>query len=278
MSYFTLIKPDTKVDLSNFSSSAHEGLTEVEAVAMTAQYKAKLEKLQELLYAAGKNSLLIVLQGRDTSGKDGTIRSLSSCLNVQHTDVSSFKQPTPEELSHDFLWRIHRRTPVKGKIAIFNRSQYEDVLAVRVHQLVPKKVWKERYDRINEFEKLLVESDTIILKFYLHISKEEQETRLLAREADADKSWKLSAGDWKERRFWKDYTEAYEEVLSKTSHKKAPWILIPADHKWFRDLCITQAMVDALEPYKKAWKLELEELGDDQRKELNEMRQSGQIK
>jgi PPK2 family polyphosphate:nucleotide phosphotransferase len=262
------IKPGEKVRLDDVKTNADSGLTEEEARKRTAKLRQELDELQEMLYAAGMNGALIVLQGRDTSGKDGTIRHLSTCLNVQHTIVSSFKQPTPIELKHDFLWRVHPCVPARGMISIFNRSHYEDVLAVRIHDLAPKKVWKARFDQINEFEALLAAGDTVILKFLLHISKDEQERRLLAREQDPEKTWKLSASDWRERDFWDKYTEAYEEVLEKCSTEDAPWFVVPADHKWYRDLCITQAIVDALRPYEKEWKKSLKELAKNEVAEL----------
>ena len=260
MAHAQRIKPGDKIRLDDVKPDADGGLSEQEARGRTEKLKGDLEGLQEMLYAAGLQGALIVLQGRDTSGKDGTIRHLSTCLNVQHTTVASFKQPTPIELKHDFLWRVHPNVPARGMISIFNRSHYEDVLAVRIHDLAPKKVWKARFDQINEFEALLAENDTIVLKFLLHISKGEQEQRLLAREQDPDKAWKLSAGDWRERTFWDKYTEAYEDVLEKCSTEDAPWLVVPSDHKWYRDLCITQAIVDALKPYEKGWKKSLQAL------------------
>lgn len=259
MSHAHKIKPGAKVSLGDIDPGNDGGLTEAEALSRTAKLKAELDELQEMLYAAGRQGVLIVLQGRDTSGKDGTIRHLSTCLNVQHTGVSSFKQPTPIELRHNFLWRVHSRAPARGMISIFNRSHYEDVLVVRVHDLVPKKVWKARYEMINQFEDLMASGGTIILKFLLHISKDEQERRLLAREANPNKAWKLSAADWQEREFWDKYTEAYEAAMEKCSTEAAPWYVVPANHKWYRDLCITQAIVDALKPYHKEWKAALAE-------------------
>jgi PPK2 family polyphosphate:nucleotide phosphotransferase len=264
MAYAHRIKPGSTVKLADFDPSQKGGLTEDVGRALTDVLRKKLDDLQEMLYAAGQDSLLIVLQGRDTSGKDGTIRHLSTCLNVQHTTVSPFKQPTPIELKHDFLWRVHSQVPAKGMIAIFNRSHYEDVLAVRVHDLVPKKMWKHRYDRINEFEHLLTKTGTLVVKFMLNISKKEQEDRLLAREKDTEKAWKLSPGDWKERDYWDAYTEAYEEALERCSTEDAPWIVVPADHKWYRDLCITEAIVDVLECRKKEWEACLKELAKEQ--------------
>src|SRR5439155_7949466 len=193
------------------------GLKKEKGENKTAEIIEELIELQELLYAARQQSVLIILQGRDTSGKDGTIRNVAGPLNSQSCSVASFKVPTDEELAHDFLWRIHAQTPSTGHIKIFNRSHYEDVLVVRVHKLVPKEVWQPRYEHIKAFEQLLAESATIILKFYLHISKKEQEERLLEREKDPTKSWKLSVGDWQEREYWDDYNAAYEDALSRCS-------------------------------------------------------------
>lgn len=207
----------------------------------------RLDDLQYTLYAEGKRSVLIVLQGMDTSGKDGTIRHVMSGASPQSCKVTSFKVPSPRERAHDFLWRIHEATPEKGNIMIFNRSHYEDVLVVRVHNLVPKKVWEHRYEEINRFEKYLTENGTTVLKFFLHVSKAEQKKRIEARLADPSKHWKLSEADLKEREFWDDYIEAYEAALSKCSTKYAPWFVIPADHKWFRNLAVSKILVETLE-------------------------------
>lgn len=232
----------------------------------------ELSELQELLYAAGHNSLLIVLQGMDTSGKDGTIRHVFSHVNPQGCQVHSFKQPTPEEMAHDFLWRVHRVTPPLGVMGIFNRSQYEDVLIVRVHNLVPESVWSKRYKEINHFESLLAHSDTIILKFFLHISKDEQEKRLEAREQDIDKAWKISASDWKERKYWDAYQQAYEELLSRCSTDDAPWYIVPANHKWYRDLAVAHTIVDAMRQYKDDWQKELVARGQQELEMLKQMK------
>jgi PPK2 family polyphosphate:nucleotide phosphotransferase len=199
------------------------------------------------LYGAAQQGVLIVLQGMDTSGKDGTITHVMAPINPQGCIVTSFKQPTPADLAHDFLWRVHPHAPARGMLAIFNRSHYEDVLVVRVHNLVPKAVWRERYDAINRFEHLLATNGTIILKFFLHISKNEQEERLLAREEDKTKAWKLSATDWAERERWDDYQEAYEDALSKCSTAHAPWYIVPANRKWYRDWAVTHILLDAFE-------------------------------
>ena len=205
MPYAKLVKPDTKVKLKHIHPGDTDGLEKAEAEEKLAELGEKLRDLQELHFAAGENPLLIVLQGCDTSGKDGTIRNIMKFMNPQSTRVASFKQPTPIELAHDFLWRVHQQTPGKGETVIFNRSHYEDVIVIRVHNYVEKSVWKARYETINEFEESLAASGTIVLKFFLYISKDEQEERLLAREQDPKKAWKLNVGDWEEREFWGDY-------------------------------------------------------------------------
>ena len=207
----------------------------------------RLRELQYLLYAEGKRSLLICLQALDAAGKDGTIRHVLGAMNSQGTHVHSFKEPSKEELSHDFLWRVARQTPCKGEIAIFNRSHYEDVLVVRVHRLVPKAVWSERYDLINDFEKGLIANGTEILKFFLHIDKDEQLRRFKSRIDDRTRHWKISKSDYSERALWDDYTRAYEDVLSKTSTRHAPWYVIPANNKTYRNLAITRILVERLE-------------------------------
>ena len=254
----TQIVKGSDLKLSKVKTNATDNLTKEDAGTRVLKLGKELYDLQELMFAAGTHSLLIVLQGMDTSGKEGAIGCISKAVNVHGVKVAPFKQPTPEELAHDFLWRIHAQTPGKGVIGIFNRSHYEDVLVVRVHNIVPKPVWKKRYDDINNFEELLTDNNTIILKFFLHISKDEQEQRLLAREQDPTKAWKLNLGDWKERSLWNDYIEAYEDAINKTSTKNAPWHIVPADHKWYRNLAVTEAVIEALRPYKKDWMAKLE--------------------
>jgi len=272
MSFAHLVKPGEKFRLGDIDPEDTSGLSKANGLENLAKLGERMCELQELLFAARKHSLLVVLQGRDTSGKDGAIRRFLTFANVQSTRVIPFKVPTANELAHDFLWRVHAHTPGKGEISIFNRSHYEDVLAVRVHDLVPKDVWKERYAHIKNFESLVASSNTLILKFYLHISKKEQEERLLAREGDPTKAWKLSVGDWKERELWDKYTEAYEDALRKCSTKAAPWRVIPANHKWFRDLAITQAVVEALDPFTKEWQESLTDLGKTELAALKEYR------
>lgn len=261
-----------KPNLSKLNPSVDGGLDKEAALAKTEELGRELNDLLELLFAAGKHSLLIVLQGMDTSGKDGTIRGLLRYSNAQSLKVWPFKVPTPEELSHDFLWRVHSKTPGKGNIAIFNRSHYEDVLVVRVHELAPMEIWSKRYEQINHFESLLAAANTIIVKFFLHISKKEQEERLLAREQESEKSWKLSVGDWKEREFWGDYERAYEDAVELCSSENAPWYVVPSNHKWFRDLAATEVLLETLRPFKQGWEASLESLGEEQKRLIEEYR------
>jgi PPK2 family polyphosphate:nucleotide phosphotransferase len=207
----------------------------------------RMEKLQYLLYADGSKSLLVLLQALDAAGKDGVIRHLFSGMNPQGTSVSGFKQPTKYEAAHDFLWRAHLRTPVKGEVVVFNRSYYEDVLVVRVHELVPQSVWSKRYDLINDFESMLLQNGTTILKFYLHISPEEQLSRFKQRLDDPSRQWKISESDYTERELWSKYVEAYEDAMAATSTKQAPWYVIPSNHKWFRNLAISQIIGDTMD-------------------------------
>ncbi|MGC9521263.1 MAG: polyphosphate kinase 2 family protein [Anaerolineae bacterium] len=243
------IAPNTNVDLAAWDprdKSAFDG-TKKAGKEVLRMLNRRLESLQELLYAEGKRKILIVLQAMDTGGKDGVIRHVFEGVNPQGVKVANFKTPTPRELSHDYLWRVHPHTPGRGEIVIFNRSHYEDVLVVRVHNLVPPEVWERRYDHINAFERMLADEGTTILKFYLHISKEEQRERLQARLDEPDKRWKFSLGDLDERLLWDEYMAAYEAVLSRTSTEWAPWYLIPADRKWYRNLVIGTTLVSTLQ-------------------------------
>jgi PPK2 family polyphosphate:nucleotide phosphotransferase len=224
---------------------------------------ALLDDLQYRLYAEGRRSLLLVFQGMDAAGKDGVIRKVATAFNPQGCRAWSFKVPTPEEAAHDFLWRIHRATPPKGDVAIFNRSHYEDVLVVRVHDLVPKSVWSERYEIINEFEKRLTEDGTTILKFFLHIDHDEQTQRIRERLDDPAKHWKFSEADLNERKHWDDYQAAFADVLGRCSTKHAPWYVIPANRKWYRDVAVSDIIVEALaemNPRPKAVKLDVKSL------------------
>jgi PPK2 family polyphosphate:nucleotide phosphotransferase len=276
MGYAHRLEGKHKIKLEDFDAGAAAGLKRKEGEEQTARLIEELVELQELLYAVRQQSVLVVLQGRDTSGKDGTIRSVAGPLDSQGCSVASFKVPTEEELAHDFLWRVHAQTPAVGHIQIFNRSHYEDVLVARVHELVPEKVWRERYEHLNAFERLLADSSTIILKFYLHISREEQEQRLREREEDPTKSWKLSVGDWKEREYWDDYSAAYEDALNLCATRHAPWFIVPADKKWFRNLAVAEALRDALLPYRQRWLDRLKEQSGERLKELEEYRRSHQ--
>jgi PPK2 family polyphosphate:nucleotide phosphotransferase len=266
------VPPGTTVRLREYDPADTGGMTREEAERRTAGLADEFAEMQELLYGAAQQSVLIVLQGMDTSGKDGTIRHVMAPINPQGCNVITFKEPTPADLAHDFLWRVHPRTPAKGMIGIFNRSHYEDVLIVRVHNLVPKEVWKRRYAAINDFERLLVHNETIVLKFFLHISKEEQRARLLAREKELAKAWKLSPGDWIERERWDDYQAAYEAALSECSTKEALWQIVPADKKWFRNLAITEAIMAALRPNVPAWRAALAERGKEQLAAIAQLR------
>jgi len=272
MSYAWTVDPGSQVKLNDFDPDHDGGLDKEKGKAKHEKLAVEIGELQELMYAAKQTALLCIFQGRDTAGKDGAINKVLSYVNVQSCRVNYFKVPTAEEAAHDFLWRIHKVTPGVGGITLFNRSHYEDVIVVRVHDLVPKDVWKARYDLINRFEQLLTDSNTIVLKFYLHIGKKEQEERLLAREQDPTKAWKLAVGDWKERELWDDYTEAYEDALSKCSTKDALWRIVPANHKWFRDLAIAEAIRDALKPYRKQWMGHLEQEGKVAKAELEAYR------
>ncbi len=272
MAYAIKVKPGTKIKLTDYNPDSDSGLSKEEGKARFGKLEVALDELQEALFAASSNSLLVVFQALDTGGKDGAIRNVLNSFNPQGVRVESFKVPTPKELAHDFLWRIHQVTPERGMVGVFNRSHYEDVLVVRVHELVPESVWCSRYEQINEFENLLAASNTIILKFFLYISKEEQEERLLAREQDSRKAWKLSAGDWKERERWDEYMKAYEEALTRCSTESAPWFIVPANKKWYRDLAIAEAIVESLEPYRAKWKAALEKISRERKAELEEYR------
>lgn len=249
------IKPGDKLQLSHCDpddTGSYEKTEQgkEEAKAITEKLTGTLSELQERLYANGDRALLIVLQGMDTSGKDGTIRSVMSGVNPQGCKVVTFKTPSAEELGHDFLWRVHQKAPAKGQIGIFNRSHYEDVLITRVHGLISDKVVKQRFGQIREFEELLSESGTVILKFFLHISKDEQKERLEERINNPEKRWKFNTGDLEERKLWENYQSAFEAMLAATSTDASPWYIIPANHKWYRNLIIAERIVQALEDMK----------------------------
>lgn len=249
------VKPGTHVKLKEMDTRATDDFDgDKEAgKALLPKRTKRLGELQDILYAQGKHRLLIVLQATDTGGKDGTISHVFDDVNPQGVKVASFKAPSARELAHDFLWRIHAQTPGDGEIVIFNRSHYEDVLIVRVHDIVSKSVWKGRYEHINAFEKMLVSEGTTILKFFLHISKDEQKQRLQARLDDPTKHWKFNPEDLAERERWDGYQAAIEEMLQRTSTSYAPWYVVPADRKWYRNLVITQAIIETLEGLKLAY-------------------------
>lgn len=267
-------KTDERVKLADISEGPSSRTSREDAQQELVGLGDELFELQDLLWGARTHSVLVVLQGRDTAGKDGAIKHVVGFLNPRGVHVTSFGVPTPEEREHDFLWRIHRNTPRFGEFGIFNRSHYEDVLVVRVHNLAPKEIWGERYGHIRDFEELLVEHRTIVLKFFLHISKDEQKKRLLEREQDPRTAWKLTANDWQERELWDQYTDAYEEAISRTATKRAPWRIIPADSKWYRNLLIARSIVEELRPYKKVWREKLDRLGTEKKTELAEYRRS----
>lgn len=261
MSKTVFHQPGGKVHLDDISAEPPKGMTREKAEKRFAVLGKELFDLQDAMFGAKVNSVVVVLQGRDGAGKDGSIKHVVGCLNPRGVSVTSFGVPSTEERHHDFLWRVHRHAPRLGEFSIFNRSHYEDVLVVRVHDLVPKMLWKARFDHIVEFEKLLAEHGTIILKYFLHITKKEQKERLLAREAAPETAWKLNPNDWKERGYWDDYTEAYEDAISRTAAHHAPWIIVPANSKWYRNLVIAESIVDALREHRKDWERKLDEMG-----------------
>jgi PPK2 family polyphosphate:nucleotide phosphotransferase len=246
-----LIPPHTSVRLSKLPTVAKDGPSKKSAAeALLAGHREQLAKLQDVFYAAQKKALLIVLQGMDTAGKDGTIAHIFSGINPQGCDVAAFKVPTPLEARHNFLWRCQAQTPPRGMIGIFNRSHYEDVLSPRVHGLIDKQTTRQRFDDINSWEETLAHNDTIVLKFFLHISQAEQTARLQSRIDTPDKHWKLSPADFAERRFWDKYTAAYEDIFAHTSKKHAPWFVIPADDKHARNIAISSILVDVMKGLK----------------------------
>jgi PPK2 family polyphosphate:nucleotide phosphotransferase len=253
MKYFEKfrVKPGSKVELDSVDASfsgKHE--THEHAMAEIEKHGQKLRELQYLMYAEDKRSLLICLQGRDAAGKDGVINHVLGWMNPQGCPVHGFKVPSKEEAAHDFLWRCHKATPARGQVAIFNRSHYEDVLIVRVHNLVPKEIWSKRYDHINAFERLLTDNDTHVLKFYLHIDADEQLARFKQRILDPARHWKISEADYTERGYWDAYTKAFEEALEKCSTDEAPWFIIPSNHKWFRNLAVSRIISEYMESLK----------------------------
>ncbi|MCE2960978.1 MAG: polyphosphate kinase 2 family protein [Akkermansiaceae bacterium] len=244
-----LVKPGSKVDLAKIDSDERalfqEGGKDDSAKAFD-NLQDELQYLQKVLYAQNKHRILLVLQAMDTGGKDGCVKHVFSRIDPQGIHVRSFKKPTEEELARDFLWRIHEKVPRNGEMVIFNRSHYEDVIAVKVKKLFPDKVWKQRYQHIVDFERMLAEEGTTVVKIYLHISKDEQKRRIVSRLENPDKHWKFHPDDLKDRALWNDFMKTYEDLLSKTSTEHAPWYVVPANRKWYRNLCVARIMVDTM--------------------------------
>jgi PPK2 family polyphosphate:nucleotide phosphotransferase len=247
------IEPGSKVHLKDYPTDAKGGLDKEEAEAQMGPLLEELNELQYLMWGAQQHALLAVLQGLDAAGKDGIINHVFSGIDPAGLRITSFKVPTAEEAAHDFLWRIHNAAPGKGIVGVYNRSQYEEVLVVRVHALAPPEHIEAAYDLINNYEHLLTTTGTLVAKFYLHVSKEEQKERLLAREKELSKAWKLNPGDWAERRYWDDYLAAYEDAFERCSTADAPWYIIPADRKWVARLAVAQVLVKTLRPHRQGW-------------------------
>jgi PPK2 family polyphosphate:nucleotide phosphotransferase len=254
-------RPGRKIRLDGLSAEPPRGMTRAKAEKRFASLGKALFDLQDAMFGAKLHSVLVVLQGRDGAGKDGSIKHVVGCLNPRGVIVTSFGVPTTEERHHDFLWRVHRHAPRLGEFSIFNRSHYEDVLVVRVHGLAPKKLWRARFRHIRDFEELIAEHGTIVLKYFLHITRKEQKKRLLERETEPETAWKLNPNDWKERDYWDDYTRAYEDAISSTAAKHAPWIVVPANSKWYRNLVIAESIVEALRGHRRDWEKKLDRMG-----------------
>ena len=261
-------KPGERVHLDRVPAGPPDGMTREKAEKRFESLGEELFRLQDAMWGARLHGVLVVLQGRDAAGKDGAIKHVAGSLNPRGLNVVSFGVPTPEEREHDFLWRVHQHAPRLGEFAIFNRSHYEDVLVVRVHELVPEKLWRARYEHIVGFERLLAQHGTIVLKYFLHITKDEQKKRLLEREARPETAWKINANDWRERRRWDDYTEAYEEAISRTATREAPWTVVPSNAKWYRNLVIAESVVEALRPHYGEWLARLRKVGREARAEV----------
>ena len=260
------------VKLKDVPTDPPDGVDKHRAKDRFQELNDELFELQDLMWGAKTHSALVVLQGRDAAGKDGAVKHVMGGLNPRGVQVTSFAAPTEEERRHDFLWRVHKRVPPAGEIGIFNRSHYEDLLVVRVKELVPQPIWKERYQLIDAFERTLAEGRCIILKFFLHITKEEQKKRLLEREKDPNDAWKLSVEDWADRERWDDYTAAYEDAIGRCAAKHAPWVLVPADSKWYRNLVVAESLAAALRPYRKEWRKTLDQEGKIRRRDIKTWR------
>jgi len=247
------VTPGSKIDLSKIDPADAHGWKKDDAVTETAAQLVRLSDLQDRFWAEAKRSVLVILQGIDAAGKDGTIQKVMEAFNPQGCVVAAFKVPTPEELAHDYLWRVHKKVPGKGEIGIFNRSHYEDVLVVRVHNFVPREVWSKRYREINEFEKLLTDNGTTIVKFFLYIDRDEQRQRFQERVDDPKKRWKFSLADLEERKLWDDYIAAFEDAISKTSTDYAPWYVIPANRNWMRNLAVASILAETIDDLRPAY-------------------------
>lgn len=270
--YAIALDGSRKIKLDRIDPGDTAGLDKASAADKLDKLGHEFAELSNLLAFAQQHALLVVIQGRDASGKDGVIRRVLQYANILNSQVHSFKVPTADEAAHDFLWRVHKVTPRKGDLVLFNRSHYEDVIAARVHDLVPPPVRKARYEQINQFERLLTANDTIVLKFYLHISRDEQYKRLLEREENPLTAWKLAVGDWRELPLWNQTTAAYEDAINRCSSSQLPFHLVPADHKWFRNLAVMERLVLALRPYRARWLGALKDLRRSALKEIRHIR------
>ena len=266
-----------KVSLAKLDTDGTSHLRKEAGLEELETWGTELAELMSLLTYAGQHALLVVLQGRDASGKDGAIRKILEYANIQNARVCPFKVPTEEERAHDFLWRAHAVVPRRGHVALFNRSHYEDVIAARVHKLVPDATWRRRYAHITAFERLLTDSDVIVLKFFLNVSRDEEVQRLYDREQDPRTAWKLNPGDWRELPLWDEVTAAYEDAINKCATPEAPWYLVPADKKWFRNLAIMQRLVLELRPYRNLWLQTLKEMGREALKEIRALRAKADV-
>lgn len=274
----TASAPTRPIHLDRLPTTPPPGTKRAHIEKLTAALAAEVAELDDLLYAARQHGVLVVFQGRDAAGKDGAIRTVLDYCNAQGVRVESFKVPTEEELAHDFLWRVHAKTPARGEIVLFNRSHYEDVIVTRVHSLFSPDVIEPRYQAINDFERLLTQNGTLLFKFFLHVSADEQEERLLEREKEREKAWKLAVGDWKERERWDDYTRAYELAISRCAETGASWHIVPADKKWYRNYVVLRTLVEGLRPYKAAWLESLSALGRKRAEELKAYRKERRAK
>lgn len=274
----TTSAPARPVRLDRFPTMPPAGTKRARIEKLTTALAREVAELDDLLYAARQHGVLVVFQGRDAAGKDGAIRAVLDHSNAQGVRVESFKVPTEAELAHDFLWRVHAKTPARGEIVLFNRSHYEDVIVTRVHALFAPEIIEPRYQAINDFERLLTQNGTILFKFFLHVSAEEQEQRLLEREKEREKAWKLAVGDWKERERWDDYSRAYELAIGRCAEPGASWHVVPADKKWYRNYVVLRTLVEGLRPYKAAWLESLSALGRKRAEELRAYRKERRIR